>query len=132
MALIGEAGARPVPQEESSYKNEVSMLRAALEAAASKQSDRRKADTLAMIAILEDKRVAVMANEQTGYFVPRVAGISRSSPRTDHWRFPLSGDQISARDRKNEIDAGRRSRRSLRRRDFLTLATMRFQCLRKS
>jgi hypothetical protein len=85
MGLIGEAGARPVPHEESSYKNnEVSMLRAALEAAASKQSDRRKADTLAMIAILEDKRAAVMANEQAGYFVPRLAGIARSSPRTDH------------------------------------------------
>jgi hypothetical protein len=96
MGLIGEAGARPVPEEESSYKNEVSMLRAALEAAASKQSDRRKADTLAMIAILQDKRAAVMANEQAGYFVPRLAGIARSSPRTDHWRFPLSGDHISA------------------------------------
>ena len=72
------------------------MLQAALEAAASKQSGRRKADTLAMIATLEDKRAAVMANEQAGYFVPRLAGIARSSPRTDHWRFPQSDDPMSA------------------------------------
>src|SRR5438874_5051354 len=48
---------------------EFDRVRAALEAAASKQSGQRRADTLAMIAILEDKRAEVMANEHAGYFV---------------------------------------------------------------
>jgi hypothetical protein len=42
---------------------------AALESAATKQSGQRKADTLVMIAILEDHRAEVMANEQAGYFI---------------------------------------------------------------
>ena len=48
---------------------EFDRVRAALEAKASKQSGQRRADTLAMIAILEDKRAEVMANEHAGYFV---------------------------------------------------------------
>lgn len=48
---------------------EFDRVRAALESAASKQSGQRRADTQAMIAILEDKRAEVMANEQAGYFV---------------------------------------------------------------
>jgi hypothetical protein len=48
---------------------EFDRVRAALEAAASKQLGRRKADTLAMIAILEDRRAEVTAHEQAGYFV---------------------------------------------------------------
>ena len=48
---------------------EFDRVRTALEGAASKQSGRRKADTLSIIAILEDKRAEVMANEQAGYFI---------------------------------------------------------------
>ncbi len=48
---------------------EFDRVRGALESAASKQSGQRKTDTLAMIAILEDKRAEVMANEQAGYFI---------------------------------------------------------------
>jgi len=44
-------------------------VRAELESAASKQSGQRRADTQAMIAILEDKRAEVMANKQAGYFM---------------------------------------------------------------
>jgi hypothetical protein len=40
-----------------------------LEAAASRQSERDRLDTHAMIAILEDKRVEVMANRKAGYFI---------------------------------------------------------------
>src|SRR6267143_4021104 len=48
---------------------EFDRVRAALEAAASNQPGQRRPDTLAMIAILEDKRAEVMANEQAGYFI---------------------------------------------------------------
>ena len=48
---------------------EFDRVRAALETAASRQSGQRRADTVAMIAILEDKRAGVMANEQAGYFI---------------------------------------------------------------
>ena len=48
---------------------EFDRVRGALESAASKQSGQRKTDTLAMIAILEDRRAEVMANERAGYFV---------------------------------------------------------------
>ena len=48
---------------------EFDRVRAALEAAASKQSSQRRADTLAMIAILEDKRAQVMAHDLAGYFI---------------------------------------------------------------
>jgi len=48
---------------------EFGRVRAALEAAASKQSGQDKTDTLAIIAILEDKRAEVMTNEQAGYFI---------------------------------------------------------------
>ena len=37
--------------------------------AASLQSDRERADTLAIVAILEEKRAEVMANDQAGYFI---------------------------------------------------------------
>jgi len=48
---------------------EFDRVRAALESAAIKQSGQRRTDTQAMIAILEDKRAEVMANEQAGYFI---------------------------------------------------------------
>ena len=48
---------------------EFDRVRAALESAESKQSGQRRTDTQAIIAILEDKRAEVMANEQAGYFI---------------------------------------------------------------
>jgi hypothetical protein len=40
-----------------------------LEAAARRQSERDRLDTHAIIAILEHKRVEVMANQKAGYFI---------------------------------------------------------------
>jgi hypothetical protein len=37
--------------------------------AAARQNEQDRMDTLAVIAILEDKRAEVMANEQAGYFI---------------------------------------------------------------
>jgi hypothetical protein len=48
---------------------EFDRVRRALESAASKQSFQDRIDTQAIIAILEDKRAEVMANEQAGYFI---------------------------------------------------------------
>ena len=48
---------------------EFDRVRGALESAASKQSIQDRTDTQAIIAILEDKRAEVMANEQAGYFI---------------------------------------------------------------
>jgi hypothetical protein len=41
----------------------------ALESAAGKQGEQDRADTRAVIAILEDKRSKVMAKDQAGYFI---------------------------------------------------------------
>jgi hypothetical protein len=41
----------------------------ALESAARKQTDRNRADTQAILAILEDKRADVMARTHAGYFI---------------------------------------------------------------
>jgi hypothetical protein len=41
----------------------------ALKAAGSKQAEHNRMDTLAVIAILEEKRVEVMAKDQAGYFI---------------------------------------------------------------
>jgi hypothetical protein len=41
----------------------------ALTAAASKQAEQNRLDTMAVIAILEEKRLEVMANDQAGYFI---------------------------------------------------------------
>jgi len=40
-----------------------------LETAARRQSERDRLDTQAMIPILEEKRVEVMANQEAGYFI---------------------------------------------------------------
>jgi hypothetical protein len=48
---------------------EFDRVKMALEAAAARQSGRDRADTQAMIAILEDKRAEVMAHEEAGYFI---------------------------------------------------------------
>jgi hypothetical protein len=42
---------------------------ARLEAVARRQSEPDRSDTRAMIAILEDKRAEVMANQKAGYFI---------------------------------------------------------------
>jgi hypothetical protein len=41
----------------------------ALESAMSRQSERKRGETLTTIAILEDKRGEVMAQDQAGYFI---------------------------------------------------------------
>ena len=41
----------------------------ALELAASKRAEQNRADIQVMIAILEDKRAEVMANDRAGYFI---------------------------------------------------------------
>jgi hypothetical protein len=41
----------------------------ALESAMSRQTEAKRAETLSVIAILEDKRAEVMAHDQAGYFI---------------------------------------------------------------
>lgn len=41
----------------------------ALDSAAGKQTGRKRTDTRAVIAILKDKRAAVMARDEAGYFI---------------------------------------------------------------
>ncbi len=48
---------------------EFDRVRSALNTVAMKQSGQRRTDTETMIAILEDKRAQVMANEFAGYFI---------------------------------------------------------------
>src|SRR4029079_3232393 len=48
---------------------EFDRVKAALEAAAAKQSAQDRIDTQSIIAILEDKRAEVMAHEEAGYFI---------------------------------------------------------------
>jgi hypothetical protein len=43
----------------------------ALKTAASHQAEQDRLDTLAVIAILEEKRLEVMANDEAGYFIER-------------------------------------------------------------
>ena len=48
---------------------EFDRVSASFRAVADRQKDRRRADTEAIIAILEDKRTEVMRREQAGYFI---------------------------------------------------------------
>jgi chaperonin GroES len=48
---------------------EFDRVASALAVAAARQNDEDRADTMAVIAILEDKRAAVMRNDQAGYFI---------------------------------------------------------------
>jgi hypothetical protein len=48
---------------------EFDRLASVLEAAALKKSEPARSDALAVIAILEDKRAEVMANQMAGYFI---------------------------------------------------------------
>jgi hypothetical protein len=71
----------------------------AFQAAASKQSEQDRMDTRVIIAILEEKRVEVMGNDQAGYFIR-------------DWR-ELNDQvrQMIARDSRYEaIQAGRKAR----------------------
>jgi hypothetical protein len=61
---------------------------ARLEAVARRQSEPDRSDTRAMIAILEDKRAEVMANQKAGYFIhdwqelrDQVRQLIKSDPR---------------------------------------------------
>ena len=56
-------------QIKSQVATEFDRVKTALEAAAAKQSVQERMDTQAMIAILEDKRVEVMAHREAGYFI---------------------------------------------------------------
>jgi hypothetical protein len=49
--------------------SEFDRVAAAFRSVAGKQSDDKRADTEAVIAILEDKRAVVMSREQAGYFI---------------------------------------------------------------
>jgi hypothetical protein len=51
----------------------------AMRSAAGKQEDLDRTDTLGLVAILEEKRLEVMANDRAGYFI-------------HHWQEP--GDQV--------------------------------------
>lgn len=48
---------------------EFDRVKKAFQAVASTQSGQRLADTAAIIAILEEKRIEVMANQHAGYFI---------------------------------------------------------------
>ncbi len=48
---------------------EFDRVAASFRAIADKQSDEKRADTEAIISILEDKRAEVMSNEDAGYFI---------------------------------------------------------------
>ena len=48
---------------------EFDRVAASLRSMAGKQGDGKRADTEAVIAILEDKRAEVMSREQAGYFI---------------------------------------------------------------
>jgi hypothetical protein len=56
-------------QIKSQVAAEFDRVRSVLEAAAAKRSGQERLDTQAMIAILEDKRVEVMAHREAGYFI---------------------------------------------------------------
>jgi hypothetical protein len=49
--------------------DEFDRVAAAFRAVADRQADRQRADTEAILAILEDKRAAVMRREEAGYFI---------------------------------------------------------------
>ena len=53
----------------SQVNGEFDRVASALETAARKQSGQHRLDTRAMLAILEDKRAEVMANQRAGYFI---------------------------------------------------------------
>jgi len=48
---------------------EFDRVESALEEAATRQSDRDRMDTQAIITILQDKRTEVMAHQEAGYFI---------------------------------------------------------------
>ena len=72
---------------------EFDRVRKALESAAEKQSGKRRADTEAMIAILEEKRAEVMAREEAGYFIHDWQETEHSGARPDYRGHSLQGDQ---------------------------------------
>ena len=53
----------------SNVNAEFDRVAASFRAVAAKQFDGKRADTEAIIAILEEKRAAVMSKEQAGYFI---------------------------------------------------------------
>ena len=63
----------------------------ALESAMSRQSELKRGETLTAIAILEDKRAEVMAQDQAGYFIREWQRDARSGAPVDHARFPIPG-----------------------------------------
>jgi hypothetical protein len=49
--------------------DEFDRVAASFRSVANKQADGKRADTLAVIAILEDKRAEVLSNRRAGYFI---------------------------------------------------------------
>ena len=68
---------------------EFDRVASALRSASTKQSSHDRMDIQAIIAILEDKRAEVIANEQAGYFIHDLAGAARSSAADDRGRLPV-------------------------------------------
>ena len=60
---------------------------------AGKQAADKRAGTEAIIDILEDRRAAVMRQEQAGYFIRGMAGNWRSGTAVDSSGPPLPGDE---------------------------------------
>jgi hypothetical protein len=56
-------------QIRSSVHTEFDRVASALEARGGTQSEQKRADTLAMIGILEEKRAEVMAREDASYYI---------------------------------------------------------------
>jgi hypothetical protein len=56
-------------QIKSRVNDEFDRVAKAFDAAAAGQSEEERADTRAVIAILEEKRADVLANERAGYFI---------------------------------------------------------------
>lgn len=74
----------------------------ALNTAAGHQAKQDRIDTMAVIAILEEKRIEVMANDKAGYFIERWRELS------DQVRQMIAQDS-----RYQAIKAKRRARRRL-------------------
>jgi hypothetical protein len=85
----------------------------AFQSAASNQTGQDRVDTLAIIAILDEKRVKVMGKDQAGYFIRELAGTERLGAPDYRRRSPVYReikDQRAAR-RQTTIAANSTSQR---------------------
>ena len=96
--------------------DEFDRVAAAFQSIADKQNDDRRADTEAIIAILEDKRAEVVSREQAGYFIhdwqeigDQVRQMIFHDPRYQAIRSDRFGECASAlcvADREQEVFGG--------------------------